>query len=98
VTAVIDTPIGPSENEDRIGSARSLRMIGPVQITSTLSPLFSIIWGYVLMFSMVSRKSGGGYQTNNHPFNQKAKIKNAKQETVARTSSLSERRCETRAV
>ncbi|SRR6266851_1259394 len=40
VTAVIDMPIDILENEDRIGSARSMRLIEPNQTTSTLSLLF----------------------------------------------------------
>ena len=44
VTAVIDTQLAMPENEDRIGSARSMRVVEPDQTTSTLSPLFSIAW------------------------------------------------------
>ena len=40
VTAVIDVPIAIPENEDRIGSARSMRLIEPQRTTSTLSLLF----------------------------------------------------------
>jgi len=40
VTAVIDTPIAMPENEDRIGSALSMRLIETDQTISTLSPLF----------------------------------------------------------
>jgi hypothetical protein len=35
VTAVIGIPIAIPENEDRIGSARSMRLMGPERTTST---------------------------------------------------------------
>src|SRR5713101_4449886 len=40
VTAVIDIPIAIPENEDRIGSARSMHLIETDQTISTLSSLF----------------------------------------------------------
>src|ERR1700675_3197748 len=91
------------ENEDRIGSARSMRLIRLDQTTSTLRSLFSRVWSYVLMFKWLSANRGGGYKTMYKPlikilFNEKTKIKNVKHAAVARTSSLCERRCETRAV
>jgi len=93
VTAVIDTPIAIPENEDRIGSARSMRLIGPDQTSSTLSHCFLESGVKSLCFNGLAQIPGG-VQTIIILFNQKAKIKNVKHEAVTRTSSL----CETRAV
>jgi hypothetical protein len=44
VTAVIDMPIAIPENEDRIGSARSMHLIETDPTISTLSSLFCGVW------------------------------------------------------